>query len=191
MPIVTIAQPLDGGSRTAAADARARGGGSGIGVRPETLCGSSRQPSDDASSCEAPAATLERVPGEEGGGAEQEIPGAPDEREGQRGRRIDAEEAAEHDVGALLNPQRRRHGAVLQHGSVLLGRSEAAPELPGLAELAGQTIDADELRGRWLARLAARLDLEFTPSTLTAAEREAAVELQRTKYSAAEWTYRR
>ncbi len=87
--------------------------------------------------------------------------------------------------------QRRRHGAVLQHGSVLLGRSEAAPELPGLEELAGQPIDADALRNRWLARLAAQLDLEFTPTTLTAAEREAAVELQRAKYSAAEWTYRR
>jgi hypothetical protein len=74
---------------------------------------------------------------------------------------------------------------------VLLACSEAAPELPGLAELVGQPIDADELRGRWLARLAARLELEFAPSTLTAVEREAAVELQRAKYSAAEWTYRR
>ncbi|MFO0897395.1 MAG: hypothetical protein U0836_08215 [Pirellulales bacterium] len=87
--------------------------------------------------------------------------------------------------------QRRRHGAVLQHGSVLLARSEAAPELPGLAELADQTIDADQLRERWLARLAAQLELEFAPSALTDAERETAVELQRAKYSAAEWTYRR
>lgn len=32
--------------------------------------------------------------------------------------------------------QRKRRGAVLQHGSLLLGRSQAAPELPGLIELA-------------------------------------------------------
>src|SRR5947199_272477 len=32
--------------------------------------------------------------------------------------------------------QRRRSGAVLQHGSLLLARSPATPELPGLSELA-------------------------------------------------------
>ena len=39
------------------------------------------------------------------------------------------------DVKIAGSAQRRRRGAVLQHGSVLLARSAAAPELPGIAEL--------------------------------------------------------
>ena len=42
--------------------------------------------------------------------------------------------------------QRRCRGAVLQHGSVLLGRSAAAPELPGLRDLTGKSIGVAELR---------------------------------------------
>ena len=40
------------------------------------------------------------------------------------------------DVKIAGSAQRRCRGAVLQHGSVLLARSPAAPELPGLAEVA-------------------------------------------------------
>ena len=40
--------------------------------------------------------------------------------------------------------QRRCRGAVLQHGSVLLARSPAAPELLGLKELAAKTIPVEE-----------------------------------------------
>jgi lipoate-protein ligase A len=87
--------------------------------------------------------------------------------------------------------QRRRRGAVLQHGSVLLATSPEAPELPGLAEVCGQRIDLALLRSRWTACLAARLDLSFDSSSLLAAERQVAVELQRARYAAGEWTYRR
>jgi lipoate-protein ligase A len=87
--------------------------------------------------------------------------------------------------------QRRRQGAVLQHGSALLAASSAAPELPGLAELGGRDINPDDLRQAWLERLAEQLGLTFEPGSLSEAERQAAVELQRSKYSAAEWTYRR
>ncbi len=40
--------------------------------------------------------------------------------------------------------QRRCRGAVLQHGSLLLARSPAAPELDGLKELTGKAVDAEE-----------------------------------------------
>ena len=50
--------------------------------------------------------------------------------------------------------QRRCRGAVLQHGSVLLGRSAAAPELPGLANLSGKQVDHRQLLDAWLQRLA-------------------------------------
>jgi lipoate-protein ligase A len=41
--------------------------------------------------------------------------------------------------------QRRRHGALLQHGAILLARSPFTPSLPGLAELAGAPPDVGEL----------------------------------------------
>ena len=67
--------------------------------------------------------------------------------------------------------QRRRRGAVLQHGSILLGRSPAAPELPGLVELAGCDIPPDELTGAWRARLARRLKVVWQPEPLNGDER--------------------
>jgi lipoyl(octanoyl) transferase len=42
----------------------------------------------------------------------------------------------------LGSAQRRRRGAVLQHGSLLLERSPVAPEYPGIAELSGVTASA-------------------------------------------------
>jgi lipoyl(octanoyl) transferase len=46
--------------------------------------------------------------------------------------------------------QRRRGGAVLQHGSILLARSCATPELPGLCDVAGLSADPN----LWSDRLA-------------------------------------
>ncbi len=57
--------------------------------------------------------------------------------------------------------QRRHRGAVLQHGSVILARSKFAPELPGLADLAGHEINIDRLRGVWQQRLAKRAELDL------------------------------
>jgi lipoate-protein ligase A len=45
-----------------------------------------------------------------------------------------------HGAKIVGSAQRRRSGAVLQHGSLLLGRSTLVPELPGLIDLAA--IDA-------------------------------------------------
>lgn len=49
--------------------------------------------------------------------------------------------------------QRRRHGAVLQHGSILLACSAAAPELPGIQELTGQAIAPGQLAEAWQRQL--------------------------------------
>ena len=78
--------------------------------------------------------------------------------------------------------QRRTKGAVLQHGSVLLGRSAAAPELEGLVELAGSAISAQQLVDRWLERLSAELNLGWQDEPLTENERKQAAELVRDKY---------
>ncbi|MCA9080049.1 MAG: hypothetical protein KDA58_05790 [Planctomycetaceae bacterium] len=61
--------------------------------------------------------------------------------------------------------QRRRAGAVLQHGSILLAKSPFAPEFPGVAELTGIAIDVDQLAATLQRRLAPLLG---TPCPITA-----------------------
>ncbi len=84
--------------------------------------------------------------------------------------------------------QRRRRGAVLQHGSVLLRRSAAAPELPGVEDLVERPIDADALRDAWLDRLAQRLAMTWEPSVLSSGEADQAKEVEESRYGCAAWT---
>ena len=83
--------------------------------------------------------------------------------------------------------QRRTKGAVLQHGSVLLGRSAAAPELDGLVELAGSAISSQLLVERWLERLSAELGLRWQDEPLTDNDRKRAAELVRDKYGSTQF----
>jgi lipoate-protein ligase A len=87
--------------------------------------------------------------------------------------------------------QRRCRGAVLQHGSVLLARSAAAPELGGLEELSGQTIPPERLIEAWLMRLAGVLSATWQSGQLSDAERRRANELCAEKYASPVWTENR
>ncbi|MBN2217234.1 MAG: lipoate--protein ligase family protein [Pirellulales bacterium] len=84
--------------------------------------------------------------------------------------------------------QRRRRGAVLQHGSILLGRSAAAPELPGIAQLAGRTVTGDELTDVWLPLLKKRLGLTFSNHALTESQHRLAQRYVDDKYASHHWT---
>ncbi|NLF07134.1 MAG: hypothetical protein GX594_04010 [Pirellulaceae bacterium] len=87
--------------------------------------------------------------------------------------------------------QRRRRGAILQHGSVLLARSDAAPELDGIKERSGKSISADNLIEAWAAKLADILAVEWSPSNLSEGDRRRAAALDAGKYAAASWTKNR
>jgi lipoate-protein ligase A len=87
--------------------------------------------------------------------------------------------------------QRRRRGAVLQHGSVLLARSPFAPELPGVQELTGVTIDPGELAQRCVRLLADRLGWTFTEGSLLDAEHARAESLSQGRFAAREYLQRR
>jgi lipoate-protein ligase A len=78
--------------------------------------------------------------------------------------------------------QRRRRGAVLQHGSVLLRRSPVAPELPGVEEVAGQVISAFDLAHAWEKKLAVCLCARWRPSVLSEEESSRAA-LLATRYA--------
>jgi lipoate-protein ligase A len=87
--------------------------------------------------------------------------------------------------------QRRLRGAVLQHGSILLARSLAAPELDGLLEVAGLSLDAASLSHVWLERLGSRLGLAWQAEPLSNSECHRATALADTKYGAETWTKNR
>jgi lipoate-protein ligase A len=84
--------------------------------------------------------------------------------------------------------QRRRRGAVLQHGSVLLGRSAAAPELAAMEDLTGTRFARDRLCQVWLAKLAGHLSFTWRPQPLAARQRHRAAVLCESRYAAVPWT---
>jgi lipoate-protein ligase A len=70
--------------------------------------------------------------------------------------------------------QRRRRGAVLQHGSLLLGQSPWAPEFPGIYELTGKQLPVPELSGELAAAIGRHLNWDLVPGELDVAEAEQA-----------------
>jgi len=107
-----------------------------------------------------------------------------------------------HHVGDVLlgeakvagSAQRRIQGAILQHGSVLLKRSDYAPVLPGIVDLAPELatiLNTASLRTAWLDRLSKSLHMEFTPGELTEEEQSRAASWEEKKYGHADWTCHR
>ena len=87
--------------------------------------------------------------------------------------------------------QRRRAGAILQHGSLLLGRSPAAPELPGVADLSGAA-DAPQAWSALVAEtLRQALDMDLVTADLPDGFHERVDRLKRTVYCRESWNQRR
>jgi lipoyl(octanoyl) transferase len=87
--------------------------------------------------------------------------------------------------------QRRHRGAILQHGSLLLETSEAAPELPGWSELTGTTVSFGELASGLPPRLSEALPINLSVSKLSNSERELAHAIEQARYASRSWTHRR
>lgn len=87
--------------------------------------------------------------------------------------------------------QRRRSGAVLQHGSLLLRRSERLPELPGLGDLADVTLDPLRWDESLRERVLDALDLRPRPGAPATADRDRAAAIARRVYRDPAWTARR
>jgi lipoyl(octanoyl) transferase len=87
--------------------------------------------------------------------------------------------------------QRRPHGAMLQHGSILLRTSPHAPELPGIAELSGVTVAWPGLERQIVAALVEETGWAFEPGDWTTEERRATDELERDKYTTSAWNEKR
>jgi lipoate-protein ligase A len=87
--------------------------------------------------------------------------------------------------------QRRRHGAVLQHGSVLLCTSPQSPELRSIAEVGERVLTPGELIRAWEPLLASKMSVSWALAELTSAEMARAAEVEQAKFSADSWNQRR
>lgn len=63
------------------------------------------------------------------------------------------------DAKIAGSAQRRSAGSILQHGSVLVATSNAAPELPGIKQTASCSVDPEDLMCCWRARLLSRWNM--------------------------------
>ncbi len=87
--------------------------------------------------------------------------------------------------------QRRQLGAVLQHGSILLQTSSWAPELPGIRELAGVDLTADQLRRAWTPRIVERLGISLLETDWSDTDLQEVEDVRRRRYASPSWTERR
>lgn len=86
--------------------------------------------------------------------------------------------------------QRKRKRALLQHGSLLLSRSEFAPMLPGINDFAKEALPGQNFSpGRLASLLESRFDLE--PGDWTAEELRRTEEIRAEKYANPEWNAKR
>ncbi len=95
------------------------------------------------------------------------------------------------DAKIVGSAQRRKQRAVLQHGSILLAQSKAAPELPGIRELSDIQLSRQELTDRWLPVLAARLNCRFIRQELSDRESTAIRQIAAQRFAADQHLQRR
>jgi lipoyl(octanoyl) transferase len=99
------------------------------------------------------------------------------------------EDIVANGVKIVGSAQRRRDGAVLQHGSLLLARSDRAPEIAGLCDVADLSADPKAWSVRLLKRLLAVLDLDPSDAGRQLdVLRTRARELEHNRYANPEWT---
>ncbi len=84
--------------------------------------------------------------------------------------------------------QRRRRGAVLQHGSILLAMSRWAPELPGIRDISGVDLTAKGLARLMVSRFAQSFGLVARVDQLTSLEQADAQWFESQRYSHEHWT---
>jgi len=95
------------------------------------------------------------------------------------------------DTKVLGSAQRRSHGALLQHGSLILRRSAVAPEILGLEQWLPDVTDSAELADAWSHALGMELASTVCRGSLTDDEQRRAELIQATRFKNSAWTERR
>lgn len=110
--------------------------------------------------------------------------------------RGDERDLVYHGHKILGSAQRRRRGAIVQHGSLLLLTSEYAPQYPGLLNQVEQTNLHEtsflaQLTEEFSQAIAKAIELPLKSQNLTEEEFLLAKDLERDKYSQESWTSRK
>lgn len=87
--------------------------------------------------------------------------------------------------------QRKQRGALMQHGSILFAASSWTPQLPGIRELAGVTLDAEKLSAAVVEQLTKQLGWQLDASDWSQTERERIEALATGKYAQSAWNDKR
>jgi lipoate-protein ligase A len=95
------------------------------------------------------------------------------------------------DCKVVGSAQRKSHGALMQHGSVLLHQSPHTPALPGIAELTGRAVSAEELIAAVITSLRRATEWTVEAGAWTDAELEMTKGLSASRYGTAAWNERR
>jgi lipoate-protein ligase A len=83
--------------------------------------------------------------------------------------------------------QRRRRGAVLQHGSILWARSPYAPRFPGILDLCSGISPMETMAGEFAGEVAAILAPEEIQESLSEIDAERAKILEQERYCRLDW----
>jgi lipoate-protein ligase A len=91
---------------------------------------------------------------------------------------------------AAGSAQRKRKGALLQHGSLLLARSEFAPQLAGINDL-GDRFFTPIMLAELLVQRLSREGLRIEPDAWTASEQDRIAAIRAEKYANPDWNLKR
>lgn len=87
--------------------------------------------------------------------------------------------------------QRKNRGALLQHGGILLGRSEYAPDLAGLKELTGIELSPESAATAIAAKFATDTGWDLIPSDWAAEELARRKSIETERYANRDWNEKR
>ncbi len=87
--------------------------------------------------------------------------------------------------------QRRVKGSLLQHGSVLIQRSDFAPELPGINDLSHVNLNPSEFAECWSSILADYLGKTVKNAAYKIGERMRAEQIDKERFGSIIWTEKR
>ncbi len=87
--------------------------------------------------------------------------------------------------------QRKQHGAVLQHGSILLSRSLFTPSLPGIADLSGMNRTSEAIRAAIIEHFGKESGWQLRQENWSDDEIQRRTELADAKYSRPAWNVKR
>jgi lipoate-protein ligase A len=87
--------------------------------------------------------------------------------------------------------QRRMKAAIGQHGSINFSQSPITPQVPGIAEVTGVTIDPSQFREVFSKVLRVEAGWALEPCELDATAWEHVARIEQAKYANSEWSHKR